>query len=160
MADRKPPRLFTDECETFLVCLDYLRESVITKLDGLDEDEVRSSPVDSGTSLMWIIKHLTRAEWNWVIFRFLGETPSVAEDQDTVVATDTVASVVAAYRELARRVEEIVRQAPGLDAPCRNIGDDSPINLRWVLMHLVEEIARHAGHADILRELIDGTTGR
>jgi hypothetical protein len=49
---------------------------------------------------------------------------------------------------------------PSLDEVCRHVGDEAPVNLRWVLMHLLEETARHAGHADILRELVDGTTGR
>ena len=58
------------------------------------------------------------------------------------------------------RVDEVVDAAPDLDAFCADTGAESPVTLRWVLMHLLEETARHAGHADILRELIDGQTGR
>jgi hypothetical protein len=61
---------------------------------------------------------------------------------------------------LALRADAIVAAAPTLDAPCRRLDVDAPVNLRWVLMHLLEETARHAGHADVLRELLDGVTGR
>jgi hypothetical protein len=70
-------------------------------------------------------------------------------------------SVWAIFRgSLGVRVDAVVAAAPTLDEPCRRSGDDPPVNLRWVLMHLLEETARHAGHADILRETVDGSTGR
>jgi hypothetical protein len=72
---------------------------------------------------------------------------------------DTVTAAVDGYRATWIRVDAVVAAA-SLDAECRNVGDEGPVNLRWVLMHLLEETARHAGHADILRELIDGVTGR
>jgi hypothetical protein len=75
------------------------------------------------------------------------------------VVGDTLASVVAAYRDTWRRVDAIVATA-SLDERCRNVGDDTPVNLRWVAAHLLEETARPAGRADSLRELIDGHTGR
>jgi hypothetical protein len=62
--------------------------------------------------------------------------------------------------EVWGQVNAVIAAAPSLDEVCRDVGDEAPVNLRWVLMHLLEETARHAGHADILRELIDGTTGR
>ena len=70
-----------------------------------------------------------------------------------------MAAAVDAYRATWVRVDAITAAAR-LDDWCRDVGDDPPVNLRWVLMHLLEETARHAGHADILRELIDGDTGR
>lgn len=73
---------------------------------------------------------------------------------------DTVGSAIAAYRKTWRVVDNVVEVSPSLDAPCHDVRGDAPVNLRWVLMHLLEETARHAGHDDILRELIDGTTGR
>jgi hypothetical protein len=57
-------------------------------------------------------------------------------------------------------VDQVVADTASLDELCRNMGEDAPVNLRWVLMHLLEETARHAGHADVIRELIDGQTGR
>jgi len=69
-----------------------------------------------------------------------------------------LAAAVRAYRNVWPRVDAVVAAA-SLDRSCREVGDE-PGHLRWVLMHLLQETARHAGHADILRELIDGTTGR
>ena len=93
----------------------------------------------------------------WIEQRFAGGAPSVAGD--TVQPGDTLAAAVDVYRATWVRVDTIVAGA-NLDDVCANVGDESPVNLRWVLMHLLEETARHAGHADILRELLDGETGR
>ena len=84
----------------------------------------------------------------------------VALSGDTVeVDPDTLEAAVAAYRDTWARVGAIVAEAD-LDDPCQDAGPPGPANLRWVLGHLLEETARHAGHADIMRELIDGRTGR
>ena len=89
--------------------------------------------------------------------RFAGQDAPVREESvrpdDTLVPPSTPIGRTG-------RVDEVVDSAPSLDELCRNVGDEAPANLRWVLMHLLEETARHAGHADILRELIDGQTGR
>jgi Protein of unknown function (DUF664) len=74
-------------------------------------------------------------------------------------AADTTESVSAQYRAASERADAIAAAA-SLDEPCRRPPGPEPVPLRWVLMHLLEETARHAGHADILRELIDGSTGR
>jgi len=68
--------------------------------------------------------------------------------------------VTAAYRVAWQQVDRVAFAGAGLDELCRLPDADPPVSLRWVLMHLLEETARHAGHADILRELIDGRTGR
>jgi hypothetical protein len=99
-----------------------------------------------------------RREIVWIVVRFAGE--KVPPRDDTVQPGDTLAAAIDTYRATWARVDAIVAAAPDLEAVCRNIGEESPVNLRWVLMHLLEETARHAGHADILRELIDGDTGR
>ena len=67
---------------------------------------------------------------------------------------------IVTYKGVWREVDAVIETSPSLDQACRYVGDEAPVNLRWVLMHLLEETARHAGHADILRELIDGATGR
>ncbi len=89
-----------------------------------------------------------------VVQRFAGRD---VEDQGSNVVT--IGTAIAAYRHTWARVDAIVAAA-SLDDLCRGLGDEPLANLRWVLMHLLEETARHAGHADILRELIDGSTGR
>ena len=80
---------------------------------------------------------------------------------DIVGPGDTLTAAVDAYRQTWRHVDEIVLETSGLDERARISEPGSPgVNLRWILMHLLEETARHAGHADILRELLDGSTGR
>ena len=158
MADQKPPRLAGDELETLQALLQYQRDSLVKKVSGVSEDGARQSPVASGTNLLWLVKHMARAESLWVLQRFAGQDPVI--DDDAVGPEDTLASAVAEYRETWQRTNAVVVAAPSLDEAGRNLDDDVPANLRWVLMHLLEETARHAGHADVLRELIDGTTGR
>jgi len=155
MADQKPPCFAGDERDTLLALLEYQRASLLRKLDGLGTEAARRQLVPSGTTLLWLVKHLARAESTWVLQRFAALAVEVPDD--TVLPADTVASVTGAYRTVSARVDELVRAAPSLDAPC--VGIDGA-NLRWVVAHLLEETARHAGHADILRELIDGQTGR
>ena len=156
MPDRKPPRLASGERETLLALLQYQRDSLCRKVDGVSEADARSSPVGSGTSLLWLVKHMARAEQLWVCVRFRGEAATL---DDTVAATDSLVDAVQTYRATARRVDDIVR-ASDLDAVAPPDADLPPVNLRWIVMHLLEETARHAGHADVLRELIDGQTGR
>jgi hypothetical protein len=158
MPDIRPPRIAADELTTLQALHQFQRESLVRKLDGLSEDDARRSPVASGTTLLWLVKHSRRAERIWIVQRYAGLEP-VSFDDDTT-GKDTVASVIASYRAAWEEVDAIIAAAPSLDEPCRALDDDLPCNLRWCLLHLLEEIARHAGHADILRELIDGSTGR
>ena len=158
MADQKPPRHTADERQTLHALLQYQRESVVRKVTGVSDEAARTTAVPSGTTLLWLVKHLTVAEARWVLHRFADRDPDPADD--SVSATDSVSAAVAAYREMWARVDAVVDATASLDEVCRNTGDESPVNLRWVLMHLLEETARHAGHADVLRELIDGQTGR
>ena len=158
MPDQKPPRLTGDERDTLHALLQYQRDSFVRKVSGLDEEEARRQPVPSGTSLLWLIKHMARAETMWMLFRFAGQDVTVPVD--TVQPDDSLVAAVDAYRATWARVDAVVAASPRLDEACRRTGDEPPVNLRWVLMHLLEETARHAGHADILRELIDGDVGR
>ena len=112
----------------------------------------------SDTTLLWLTRHLARAESLWVIRRFAGQ--QIDLPPESVDTGDTVESAIATYKEIWIRADAVIAVAPSLDEVYRDVGDQTPVNLRWVLMHLLEETARHAGHADILRELIDGETGR
>ena len=158
MADQKPPRLSGSESETLRALLQYQRESLVRKVSGVDEESARVSAVSTGTSLLWLVKHMARAEMVWVLRRFAGE--DVEEPADAVGPTDRVDAAVAAYRETWARVDAVAFSGVGLEQTCRAQDASPPVNLRWVLMHLLEETARHAGHADILREMIDGEIGR
>jgi uncharacterized damage-inducible protein DinB len=153
MADQKPPRLARGEAETVRALLQYQRESLVRKMAGLDDDSARWSPVDSGTSLLWLIRHMADAEVTWVLRRFAGQDPAPPTGETLTAAVD-------AYRRVWQRVDAVAFSGTGLDELCRRPDADPPVSLRWVLMHLLEETARHAGHADIIRELIDGGTGR
>jgi len=156
MADRMPPRLAAGERETLLALLQFQRDSLALKLADLDEAAARRELVGSGTTLLWLAKHLTGAEYRWIVDRFAGQDIEV---EDALTDADTIASVLDGYRAAWARTDAIVAAASSLDEGCRRT-DAVAINLRWVLMHLLEETARHAGHADILREQIDGQTGR
>jgi hypothetical protein len=158
VADRKPPRLAADEAETLLTLLRFQRESLIRKVADLDEGDARRALVPTGISLAWLVKHLTRAEVTWVLRRFAALGVDLPDDE--VRAADTVAALVDAYRSTSSLVDQVIVSAASLDEVCHGLEDDEPGNLRWVLAHLLEETARHAGHADIIRELIDGQTGR
>jgi hypothetical protein len=157
MTDEKPPRLRGRERETLLALLQYQRDSFVRKIAGVSDDDARRTFVPSGTTLLWLMKHMARAEELWVVHRFAGQDPTILDD--AVVAGDSVDACVDTYRATWARVDAVV-SAASLDDACREVGDEAMVNLRWVLMHLLEETARHAGHADILRELVDGTTGR
>jgi len=157
MADRKPPRMAGDEREILLSLLQYQRQSLVRKVTGVDEGAARRSLVASGTTLLWLVKHMARAESLWILRRFAGQ--KVDPPEDAVNSGDSLISAVGVYRATWREVDAVVA-ASDLDRVCRETGDEPPVNLRWVLTHLLEETARHAGHADILRELIDGSTGR
>jgi len=158
MPDLKPPRTVGDERAVLRALLQYQRESVVRKVTGVDEAAARTELVDSGTSLLWLVRHLTAAESLWILHRFAGRPAD--EPPSTDGAELALADAVDAYRAMWARVDDVVDAAPDLEVFCADTGAESPVTLRWVLMHLLEETARHAGHADILRELIDGRTGR
>jgi hypothetical protein len=158
VSDQKPPRLTGDERRTVLALLQYQRDSFVKKVSGVSEEAARQSPVASGTSLLWLMKHMARAESLWLVHRFAGQDDFV--DDDRVGPGDTMQSAIVAYRQTWERSDAVVAAAPSLSELCRDVGSESEVNLRWVLMHLLEETARHAGHADVLREIVDGETGR
>jgi hypothetical protein len=158
VADHKPPRPIADERTTLLALLEYQRESLIDKLQGLDAEAATAVSVPSGTTLLWLIQHLASAETRWMVHRYLGEEPQ--SDDPGAAPTGTVDHAVTEYRRAARRTDAMVIGADSLDQMCVTTGSESLVSLRWVVAHLLEETARHAGHADILRELTDGRTGR
>jgi uncharacterized damage-inducible protein DinB len=159
VADRPPPFTLADERRTLVDFLDYLREAVVAKVGGLDEAAARWSPVGSGTSLLGLVRHLTMVEVTWFQRRFAGD--EVAVPDGDLHPGATVDSVVADYRAACARSAAIVAGCDDLDRRCARFPEGrEPVSLRWILVHMVEETARHAGHADLLREQLDGSTGR
>jgi uncharacterized damage-inducible protein DinB len=146
----------SDELELYLRWLAYLRGAVLRKVEGLSEADARWTPDGALISLLGIVNHLTRVEWRWIDGGMRGQEVSRTEEEFRPGPELTVDAAVSAYRERAAATDAAVRSMPSLAAPCR-WGDDT--DLRWVLIHLINETARHAGHADATRELLDGTTG-
>lgn len=145
--------------------LDRQRDILVRKIEGLTDAEARLTPTASALSLLGIVKHCALWERRWfqVIFAgrtFPGEWPEVMTPirEDFIVGEDdTVQHWLAYYREQVEESREIVADAD-LDTLCA-FEHDRDRNLRWVLLHHIEEVARHAGHADIIRETIDGAVG-
>lgn len=159
--DLRPPGLNADEKTTLLTFLDYLRESVLAKAAGIPEPAVRTAGVPSGSSLLQLLKHLTAVELNWFVWAYAGAGCEPWEDEGAVAADDTAPDVADAYREAIDRANEVALACRDLDRPgARSLRETPPPSMRWVLVHMIEETARHAGHADILREQIDGSIGR
>ncbi len=160
-ADRRPPTLAASERDTLLAFLGYLRECLIGKLDDLSEEAARRNLVDSGTTLLGLVKHVAATEYSWLAVTFAGGSTDDEPDEH-LSATDTVESVATLARAVGVRSEEIVCgcEDPGTLAASPAPASATRYTLRWILVHLVEEVGRHAGHADILRELIDGRVGR
>jgi len=156
-SDSPPPRTGNSESETLRAFLDYLRASIAAKVDGAPEPQVRTAAVPSGTNLLGLLAHLTFVERSI----FLGDNVTDWQATFRAATADSVADVVARYRETVERADEVLDRCPDLAAPVPRKGSDRPApSVRWALVHMIEETGRHAGHADILRELIDGTTGR
>jgi uncharacterized damage-inducible protein DinB len=159
VADRRTPFVNTGERDTLVAFLDYLRDCVVTKLHGLDQGQARTSHVPTGTSVLGLVKHLTFTEVAWFQYAFAGR--DVTFPASDLVRADDVRSVVAAYRAATATSNEIALACDDLDHRSARLATaPEPMSLRWVLVHMIEETARHAGHADILRELTDGETGR
>jgi hypothetical protein len=149
-----------DERAVLDAFLDFHRGVVTTKAAGLDEDAARRRLVPSQTTLAGLIKHLTVVEREWFPGLLLGEQaapqPGHAGGWE-LDAGDTVDALLAEYR---RACDESRRAAADLPldhaVPHPLLGR---VNLRWIYVHVIEETARHVGHADILREQTDGATG-
>jgi hypothetical protein len=154
------------EREGLTTFLDRQRDILVRKIEGLTDAEARLAPTVSALSLLGIVKHCALWERRWfqVIFvgrTFPGEWPEVMTPirEDFIVGEDdTVQHWLTYYREQVEASREIVAGAD-LDALCA-FEHDRDRNLRWVLLHHIEEVARHAGHADIIRETIDGAVGQ
>lgn len=159
MSDDPGRDLTESEADVLLFFLNRVRDSIVRASAGLSDEQQRAPGVPSGTSLLGLIKHLTAVEEHWFQLVFLGGNLSVDMSMD-VPAGAGRDELVAAYRKACARTDEIVRACPDLSTFARTVnpGEQRVVSLRRILAHMVEETARHAGHADILREWIDGAT--
>jgi uncharacterized damage-inducible protein DinB len=147
------------ELEMLSAFLDWLRGSIVRKLEGLSEEEARRRLVPSQTTLFGLIKHLAYVERWWFQYNFAGLDVEVPDDDRDFVAEpdETVEQVVDLYRRECDESRKAIADASADDHAKR--ADRKDITLRWIMIHMIEETARHAGHADILREQIDGAAG-
>jgi len=155
-----------DERATLTGFLDWYRGVVARKADGLGREQAGRALAPSGLSVLGVIQHLGWAERLWFRWRFAGEDldPDLRDDGGNahtfVVAPDaSVDDVLAGYHEAQEDARRIVAAA-SLDAiAAREHRLFGAVSLRWIVAHMIEETARHAGHLDLMRESIDGRTG-
>ncbi|WSV01454.1 DinB family protein [Streptomyces sp. NBC_01023] len=159
--DLRPPGLNADEKSTLVAFLDYLRRAVAAKASGADDAALRAAGVPSGTSLLSLVAHLTAVEHNWFSWAYAG-APGPRRDDGILPADDeTAEALLGAYATAIEQSNEIIDRCEDLDRPgARSLRETAPPSMRWILVHMIEETARHAGHADILREQLDGCIGR
>ena len=155
-----------DERALLVGFLDWYRAIVQNKVADLDRADAVQVMTPTGLSALGVVNHLAYVERSWFQFRFAGRERSVphSADGDNAVQfelgpSDTVASVLAFYRSQIETSNEIAAAAALDDAAAVPHDMWGPVTLRWILVHMIEETARHAGHLDILRELTDGGTG-
>jgi uncharacterized protein DUF664 len=150
-----------DEMTMARAWLVHLRESAIFKLDGLDGRGLRWRPTPTANSLGVIVRHLGLAERLWLRAIFAGEEMDMtwrATMFDDLPESWSVDDVIAFYRGETAAADLVLDAAESFDLPSR--GPIRSTTLRWVVDHLIEETARHVGHMDLTRELLDGRTGR
>ncbi|OEJ59606.1 mini-circle protein [Streptomyces agglomeratus] len=156
-----------DERASLVTFLDYVRDTARAKCDDVSPEDARRAPLPGSPlmTLCGLISHLHWVEYYWFQVVFLGEEdqgPWTEEDPDREmrIALDVpLADLLSAYEAQCARYRELVA-ANDLDTEAKRARDGRrPVNLRWILLHLIGETARHNGHLDILRELADGRTG-
>ena len=166
MPGQVPP--ISDERDGLLAYLDQQRHVLRVAAYGLTEEQARATPTRSALSVGGLVKHVAHTERGWMDTvlqrdRDDGDAEDAYEDSFRLREDETLAGALAFLDEVAAETGEVVaglaldHPVPVPPAPW-NPADVEAWSLRWVLLHLIEETARHAGHADIVREAIDGAT--
>ena len=155
-----------DERTLLLTMLRYTQQTAVKKVSGLSEELARANPLSTSPrmSLANVLNHLRWVERSWVQQRLLGgeddgpwtkENPDAEFDEGSALPLD---EVIRRYEEEAARTRAVFAEHD-LDAQMAKATDKHPLTARWILLHLIEETARHNGHLDILREMADGSVG-
>ena len=148
----------TPELTALLADLDGHRAGVLKKLVGLTEEQARQSTVPSGTNLAGLLQHLTFVEAKWFEGVVGGGKPTRGNRSMQVDPSVTLSALRAGYKDACAASNEIIK---GLgDADATVMQDGKKRDLRWAMLAVIGETSRHCGHADIIREQIDGKTGR
>ncbi|MFB4306860.1 DinB family protein [Actinomadura sp. GTD37] len=158
-----------DQRSLLMTFLDYTRDTTAFKCEGLSDADARATPLPASPmmSISGLVSHLRWVEWSWIGDRLLGETaddpwtdPDDPDREFYYELDRPLPAILADYRAQSARYNEVVA---GMDLDTRTIWKapetGEPVTLGWVIMHLVEENARHNGHIDIIRELLDGQVG-
>lgn len=146
----------------------FLRDTLIWKSSGLTEDQVRWSPVESGTCLLALIKHSINVERYWIANYIAGEpvhydwTEEDPNGEWKLAPADSFERLIVEWRIEQARTERILSTMTLADwerVPETEAARKRGFSIGWVLTHMVEEVGRHCGHADLIREMIDGEVG-
>jgi uncharacterized damage-inducible protein DinB len=165
--ERPEPAYTADETATLTGFLDFHRATLEWKCDGLSDEQLRQRSLPtSSMSLLGLVRHLTEVEQHWFHVSLDGQAPSLhywhrgpdGSDTDWEVEGADVAESFRLWREEVARARRIVAASESLERSFDH-PEDGPITLRWILTHMIEVYARHNGHADLLREAIDGAVG-
>jgi hypothetical protein len=166
---RSEPDPGGSEAELLGQYLDVQREALLAKTEGLNQEQMMQLHPPSTLTLAGLLHHLALAEEDWMEIHFLGQPdrdPFVRADWDAdpdwqfrVPAEMEPEQLRQRYLDACDRSRAVVREASGLEQLSVKPVRGKHFSLRWVLLHLIDETARHAGHADLLREAIDGSVG-
>lgn len=152
--------------------LEYLsaqRDAVLAIVEGLDEDAWHRSVVPSGWTPAGLVEHLGGAEWHWFQGVTSGKVPEPPpgdaeqtpyDPTAAFVCDEPSAEIIKFYREQCASSDQVLAATPLSARPRgKHVDGFEPPNVRWIVLHMIEETARHAGHLDVAREMIDGKTG-
>jgi hypothetical protein len=169
-SDRVEPTFDLDERAMLTSFLDYHRDTVLWKASGLTREQMAATLPPSSLTIAGLVKHLALVEDTWFTERFAGagagQWSSIDWDADPdwefrTALDDEPEALLAMYAAACARSRAVTDGAASLDD--HSVGVDrregTPFTLRWILLHMLEETARHNGHLDLLRELADGTAG-
>ncbi|MFC9248983.1 DinB family protein [Streptomyces sp. NPDC057136] len=149
------------EKESLHASLNNHREVMLWKLEGLDDEQLRRPMTPTGTNLLGLVKHLATVEYGWFCSSFGRETEKLWFDpykNDMTVSPDETTEQILAFYGRARAAADRAIEEIGLEETGTS-WDGKTVSMRWVLIHMLEDVVRHVGHMDIVRELIDGATG-
>jgi hypothetical protein len=166
MVTHVPAEAQGDERGALLSFVEAQRGAIRRSVLGLTEEQAASRPSTSELSLSGLLKHVAETELNWL--RMAQQRPNERQrteetwgDSFRLVDGETIPDTLAFWDGVAKETEEFIRSVPSLDdtfplpeAPW--FPKEGRVSMRWLMLHLVEEIGRHAGHADIVRESLDG----
>ncbi|WP_030239091.1 DinB family protein [Streptomyces sp. NRRL S-350] len=164
---RVDPPMAADEAATLTAFLDFHRSTLAVKCEGLSDDQLRLRSVPpSGLSLLGLVRHMAEVERYWFQEILLGKQFTAGHywseaDPDGDFDNVGTADVAADFATWRAEIAAARRAADGLplDTVGKRLRHGREVTLRWILAHMVEEYARHNGHADLLRESVDGETG-